>query len=57
MDIYLLQSILNTSIRIAGDDKDPIIFRATEQWFVSIDAFRNEALEAVKSVRWIPEWG
>ncbi|NLN04234.1 MAG: isoleucine--tRNA ligase [Clostridiaceae bacterium] len=37
--------------------KDPIIFRATEQWFVSIDAFRNDALEAIKGVRWIPGWG
>ncbi|HOA31146.1 MAG TPA: isoleucine--tRNA ligase, partial [Clostridia bacterium] len=37
--------------------KDPIIFRATEQWFVSIDAFRDDALEAIKGVRWIPGWG
>ena len=37
--------------------KNPIIFRATEQWFVSIDAFRDEALEAIRSVRWIPGWG
>ncbi|HEY5583809.1 MAG TPA: isoleucine--tRNA ligase [Ruminiclostridium sp.] len=37
--------------------KEPIIFRATEQWFASIDSFRNEALEAIKGVKWIPEWG
>ena len=37
--------------------KHPIIFRATEQWFVSIDGFRDEALEAIKEVKWIPEWG
>ncbi|AEY66369.1 isoleucine--tRNA ligase [Clostridium sp. BNL1100] len=37
--------------------KDPIIFRATEQWFASIDGFRKEALKAIKDVKWIPEWG
>ncbi len=37
--------------------KDPIIFRATEQWFASIDGFRQEALKAIKDVKWIPEWG
>lgn len=37
--------------------KDPIIFRATEQWFISIDSFRAEALDAIKTVRWIPAWG
>ncbi len=37
--------------------KNPIIFRATEQWFISIDSFREKALEAIKTVRWIPAWG
>ncbi|NMA66850.1 MAG: isoleucine--tRNA ligase [Clostridiaceae bacterium] len=37
--------------------KDPIIYRATEQWFISIDKFRKEALDAIKEVRWIPGWG
>ncbi|GFR35034.1 isoleucine--tRNA ligase [Thermobrachium celere] len=37
--------------------KNPIIFRATEQWFASIDGFRKEAVEAVKDVEWIPAWG
>lgn len=37
--------------------KDPIIFRATEQWFASIDGFRKQALEAIDQVRWIPSWG
>ena len=35
----------------------PILFRATEQWFASIDGFRKEALEAIDSVKWIPSWG
>ena len=37
--------------------KKPIIFRATPQWFASIDGFRNEVLEAIKTVKWHPDWG
>lgn len=37
--------------------KKPIIFRATEQWFASIDAFREEMLEEIKNVKWTPHWG
>jgi len=45
--------------------KGPVIFRATEQWFISVDkklpgiekSLRNLALENVKEVRWIPAWG
>ena len=37
--------------------KKEIIFRATEQWFASIQQFREEALNAVKEVNWIPSWG
>lgn len=37
--------------------KSPIIFRATEQWFCSIDGFKEEACKAIDTVQWIPEWG
>lgn len=37
--------------------KNPVIFRATEQWFCSIDKFREQAIEAVRGVNWKPEWG
>ena len=37
--------------------KNPIIFRATPQWFCSVDAFRADAVEAADKVEWIPEWG
>ena len=37
--------------------KTPVLFRATEQWFCSVDAIKDEALEAIKSVKWIPGWG
>lgn len=37
--------------------KHPVIYRATSQWFASIDGFRKGALEAIKSVKWYPAWG
>jgi isoleucyl-tRNA synthetase len=37
--------------------KKPTIFRATEQWFASVEGFRDAALEAIKSVKWIPAQG
>lgn len=37
--------------------KSPILFRATEQWFCSIDKFREKALCEVDNVEWIPAWG
>jgi isoleucyl-tRNA synthetase len=38
---------------------DPIIFRATEQWFISMDkkGLRQNALRAISEVTWIPPWG
>lgn len=35
----------------------PIIYRATEQWFCSVNGFRDEAVKAIENVKWIPEWG
>lgn len=37
--------------------KKPILFRATEQWFASIDGFRQQALAEIDKVQWIPSWG
>jgi len=37
--------------------KSPILFRATEQWFASIDGFRDQALAEIDKVAWIPSWG
>jgi len=39
--------------------KTPIIFRATPQWFISMDqaGLRAKALESIKGVEWMPEWG
>ncbi len=35
----------------------PIIFRATEQWFCSIDAFKEDVYKAIDNVKWQPAWG
>ena len=38
--------------------KKPVIFRATDQWFIAVSKFRDRALDVIdKDVRWIPEWG
>ena len=37
--------------------KHPIIFRATPQWFCSVDGFKDEAIAACENVRWLPAWG
>ena len=37
--------------------KNPIIFRATEQWFCSIDAFKEDVYKAIDNVKWQPAWG
>jgi isoleucyl-tRNA synthetase len=39
--------------------KSPIIFRATPQWFISMEKqeLRAKALQSIKSVKWIPDWG
>jgi isoleucyl-tRNA synthetase len=39
--------------------KNPVIFRATAQWFISMDKnhLRKKTLEEIKKVRWVPPWG
>lgn len=37
--------------------KQPVIWRATEQWFCRLDAFREQAVEAARAVSWHPGWG
>lgn len=36
---------------------DPIIFRAADQWFASVDALKESAAKAIQGVQWIPQWG
>ena len=35
----------------------PVIFRATSQWFCSVDDFKDAAVKAAEDVKWYPEWG
>ena len=53
----------STHIRIAGAATIRIIFRATEQWFISMETpmeggtLRSRALDEIKKVKWDPAWG
>ena len=37
--------------------KQPVLFRATDQWFCSVDDFKDDAIKAIDEVEWIPGWG
>ncbi|MCD7846860.1 MAG: isoleucine--tRNA ligase [Oscillospiraceae bacterium] len=37
--------------------KSPILFRATEQWFCSVEDYKEETVKAIEDVQWIPAWG
>ena len=37
--------------------KNPVLFRATEQWFCSVDAIKDKAVEEIDKVEWVPAWG
>ncbi len=53
----LAQQDINHSYPHCWRCKNPVIYRATPQWFVKVDKFRDEALEAIKNVKWIPAGG
>ncbi len=56
----LLQASKDThSYPVCWRCKKPIIFRATEQWFIALDraSLRERALEAIGQVKWLPAWG
>ena len=37
--------------------KKPVIFRATPQWFCSVESFKDQAVAAIENVQWFPAWG
>lgn len=37
--------------------KEPVVFRATEQWFASLDGFRKDMLKEIENVQFVPNWG
>lgn len=53
----LAKSDINHSYPHCWRCKKPVIYRATPQWFVKVDKFRDEAMSAIKNVKWIPASG
>ncbi len=64
----ILQDMKDSGMLLASEDiihsyphcwrcKSPIIFRATPQWFCSVESFKEDAVAACDSVRWLPAWG
>lgn len=55
----LLETRFNHSYPHCWRHKTPIIFRATPQWFISMDqqGLRDTALQEITGVRWMPDWG
>ncbi|MBR2338288.1 MAG: isoleucine--tRNA ligase [Clostridia bacterium] len=37
--------------------KQPVLFRATDQWFCSVESFKEDAVKAIREVNWMPAWG
>ena len=56
-NLLLVSEVVNHSYPHCWRCKKPVIFRATSQWFASVDGFRKETLDAVKTVKWYPAWG
>ncbi|MFI3256393.1 MAG: isoleucine--tRNA ligase, partial [Psittacicella sp.] len=58
-DALALQEDITHSYPHCWRHKTPIIFRATSQWFISMEQnnLRNDALNEIKKVSWIPSWG
>lgn len=58
MGILLKLKMINHSYPHDWRTKKPVIFRATDQWFCSIEPIREQLLHEINSeITWIPEWG
>lgn len=55
--VLLAQADIQHSYPHCWRCKNPVIYRATPQWFVKVDRFRQETLEEIKKVKWIPSSG
>lgn len=64
----IVDHLKNTGMLVHGDTllhtyphcprcHNPILFRATEQWFISMEKLRDRALEEIRKVQWEPAWG
>ncbi|MCC6544517.1 MAG: isoleucine--tRNA ligase [Nitrospirae bacterium] len=59
LGVLLKEELISHSYPHCWRCKKPVIFRATEQWFISMETggLRKKALKAIESVSWIPRWG
>lgn len=57
IDALLAKEVIEHSYPHCWRCKEPIILRATSQWFASIEGFREKTLNAIKDIKWIPGWG
>ncbi len=53
----ILTKKIKHSVPIDWRTKEPVIFRATKQWFVSIEPIKNGLISEIKKVKWYPSWG
>ncbi|MDH4199752.1 MAG: isoleucine--tRNA ligase, partial [Spirochaetia bacterium] len=56
-NLLLAHSEINHSYPHSWRSHSPLIFRATPQWFMSVDSLKKSALEKTGQVEWIPAWG
>ncbi|MFP3014301.1 MAG: isoleucine--tRNA ligase [Arsenophonus sp.] len=58
-DALMHEEIFNHSYPCCWRHKIPVIFRATPQWFISMEknSLREQSLKEIKKVKWIPDWG
>ncbi len=56
-DLLMLMEVYKHRYPYDWRTKKPTIFRATEQWFASVDGFRSSALESIEKVNWKPHTG
>ena len=57
--VLLASSTLSHSYPHCWRHKTPVAFRATPQWFISMEqaGLRRDALDAIRGVQWVPDWG
>lgn len=53
----IAKKVINHSIAIDWRTKEPVVYRATKQWFVSIEPIKKELIKSIKNVKWFPSWG
>lgn len=53
----LMEKLYTHSYPYCWRSKTPLIFRALDQWFLELNEYKLKALNSVKKIKWIPEWG